>query len=162
MKILIKATILICFLLVSSNGFAKDKKPVTKVGSNVLSLLAVGDINFALERSIMEKLSATMSMHYFRTEALTGNEGSANRIAFGLRAYKNSRNLSGNFIESKLALIEFEEATEEAGPLSFEFYFGNSKSYNEFIFYEWKVGMLRLISPGEVVPSGGFTLGAKF
>ena len=153
----------ICAVLISNNVIADEGyKPITKIGSNMLSLLAVGDINIAFERQIMKKLSTTFSAHYFKTKELTGNEGSANRISTGLRAYKDSQKLSGNFIEAKAAVIEFNEATENAGPLSFEFYFGTSKNYNEFIFYEAKIGVLRLIDPGKIVPSGGFIIGGRF
>lgn len=128
----------------------------------MLSTLAVGDVNIAYERSFVDKLSITTSAHYFKTKELTGNEGSANRLSVGLRAYKDAKNLSGNFIEAKMAAIEFKEATEDAGPLSFEFYFGTSKNYNEYVFYEAKIGLLRLVDPGIIVPSGGFVIGGRF
>ena len=160
--------IMLCLLTFTAmqSASANDSAPTVKVGSNVLAAVAFGDANLTFEKALNDLISITASTHYIFSTELLPTEAQGLRGSIGLRAYQRAR-MEGIFVEFKTGLNYYKEPEENAlaentlSP-SFEVFAGYSSMYNDMMFYEAKIGAMRVLSTGKVVPAIGFSTGLKF
>ena len=154
--------ILTAFQSVSAN----DNTPTFKVGSNVLAAVAFGDANLTFEKALNDLISVTASTHYVFSTEMLPTEAQGLRGSIGLRAYQ-SAGMEGVFVEFKTGLNYYKEPEENAltentlSP-SFEVFAGYSSMFNDMMFYEAKLGAMRVLRTGKVIPALGFSTGLKF
>lgn len=164
----IRHFIMVCLVTFTAmqSASAKDNEPTLKVGSNVLSAVAFGDANLTFEKALNDLISVTASTHYVFSTEMLPTEAQGLRGSVGLRAYQRAK-MEGIFVEFKTGLNYYKEPEENAltentlSP-SFEVFAGYSSMYNEMMFYEAKLGAMRVLSTGKVIPAIGFSTGLKF
>ena len=133
-----------------------------KIGGNMLSLFAVGDLNGSYERSISSHFSLTSTLHYLTSSPL----GTGFRASAGARAYQKTV-MKGLFLEFKggygyLKPKNSKQVTGKYGSPSAEFFAGYSKRFNEDFYFDYKFGVMRLLNNGKILPSVGLSLGLNF
>ena len=144
----------------------------TKIGSNVLSWILIGDVNGLIERQFSENFSVVSTIHYVTSGLLQDLETDF-RASVGIRTYSLGDvfnfglkvpdpvsvlqpKLTGNFIEVKIGLWRLVGDIES----SIEIGAGYSQMFNEKVFYEWKLGLGRLYDDeSTVIPIASAGLG---
>jgi len=143
-------------------------KPTMKIGSNVLSLILLGDINGYFEKEINSHFSWVATGHYIATGKLNDLKTNA-RTSLGIRTYTNllsldmlsknklkkNHSLIGNFLEFKTGFIRIESFYKP----TLEFSAGKTNMFNEKVYYEVKLGLMRVLDDNEVIPYGSFGMG---
>ena len=171
MKLNIKIIALLFLLSLGQLSIAEEKSKSyqTKLGSNALSFILIGDINGFFEKQISKRVSIVSTAHYITSEPFQESETDF-RGSLGIRSYgfKNQNNyppnktnentsLTGSFFEFKTGLIRINGKPKS----SIEFGGGKSYLFNENLYYEWKLGLSRLI--GDTTQEGSpVTLTAAF
>ena len=143
-----------------------EKKPATnfKITSNLASLFVLGDVNIGIEKSIGKYKSYVGTLHVMPNSEYYDSEGMGYRVTNGFRLYKDPGSF-GLFFELKGGFTHYEAETDGEGVdnlLSAEFYVGKSYRYNEELFFSYKLGVVRFLQIGEVIPAGGLYLGLTF
>tara|TARA_Y100001970_G_scaffold291837_1_gene430595 strand:+ start:1687 stop:2259 length:573 start_codon:yes stop_codon:yes gene_type:complete len=183
--------ILIIFLLSLSHfSFSNivEPKPATKIGSNFLSLIFLGDINALYEKQFAKQFSWVSTCHYIQNNDVD----LAFRVSTGIRSYSSfnlfnldffnfsskaqntinqlNPSLIGNFIELKSALTHLNGTTYPSVELSL----GLSDRFNDSLYYEWKIGVSRILLDSDAIssdldtkipritPIGSFGIGVLF
>ena len=160
--------IMLCLITIAvmQSASADDNAPTFKVGSNVLAAVAFGDANLTFEKALNDLISITASTHYIFSTELLPTEAQGLRGSVGLRAYQRA-GMEGVFVEFKTGLNYYKEPEEKAltentlSP-SFEVFAGYSSMFNDMMFYEAKLGAMRVLRTGKVIPAIGFSTGLKF
>ncbi|MDH5544580.1 MAG: hypothetical protein OEZ43_03240 [Gammaproteobacteria bacterium] len=161
------ALILILTLATCMNGArAADHERHTKVGSNVLTMIGIGDANLNFETGVSDQISLVSSIHYVSGTKVVPSEGRGVRASVGMRGYKEE-NMKGIFVELKGGLNYYKDAsgtdiTGRSLSPSFELFLGQSNMFNDVIFYDFKAGVMRVLNTGTILPGLGFSIGAKF
>ncbi|MDH3325417.1 MAG: hypothetical protein OEM38_01720 [Gammaproteobacteria bacterium] len=160
---------IIYILILSGVASANSDKTVPhfKVGTNMLSLLLIGDINGSLEYPLSNQVSLVSTAHYVKSSALVSADGEGYRVSAGVRTYGSFQNEEHAFMELKAGLSHYENpenniVTDGSTPLSIEFYGGVSNDFNDILFYEIKLGLIRFLQTGNISLGGGFNVGFKF
>lgn len=170
-----KIIILLGLLLTISNvSLAKEVEwnPNSKIGSNLLSLVLIGDINAFYEHPMAKQFSIVSTVHYISSE--TFNQWDTDfRVSLGIRGYslgdifnfglnvpthikELKPSLTGNFFELKTGLIRINGTVRN----TFEFGGGYSQMFNKSIYYEWKLGLARILGEDNaVLPLAAFGIG---
>jgi len=150
---------------VSASGDKSTQK--FKVGTNMLSLLLIGDVNASLEYTLNKRISFISTAHYVGSSKFVSAEGEGYRVSAGVRAYGSFRGGENGFMEFKTGLSHYDSdqgvnLSGDGAPLSIEFYGGLNDDFNEFLFYELKLGLIRFLQSGNIAMGGGFNVGLKF
>ena len=160
---------LLSMLFVCNVAFANsdESTPKIKVGTNILSLLLIGDINGSLEYKLRDRFSFVSTAHYVGSSDLVTAEGEGYRVSAGIRTYGKFQNTEFGMMEFKVGLSRYSSgqgnsATSNNAPLSIEFYGGISEDFNEYLYYEFKIGLIRFLQSGNVSLGGGYNIGFKF
>ncbi|MEK6750266.1 MAG: hypothetical protein AABY83_13865 [Pseudomonadota bacterium] len=138
-----------------------------KLGVNMLGLLLLGDVNGSYERYLTRQISLVATAHYVASSKYVAAEGEGYRITGGVRVYGNIENWNSAFFELKTGMSRYNDDNGQAvagqgAPLSLEFYGGSSNQFNDFLFYEMKLGLIRFVRSGDVTPGAGFAVGVQF
>jgi len=157
---------LMFFLNKPAMAFDFNHKASHKIGGNMLSLLAMGDLNGSYERSISSHFSLTSTLHYLTSSDVMTTEGTGFRVSAGARAYQKTV-MKGLFLEFKggygyYKTKDGEQVTGKYGSPSAEFFAGYSKRFNENFYFDYKFGAMRLLNNGKILPSAGLNLGFNF
>ena len=158
---------LLLALCVMGGAYAGDKTNENKVGVNMLSMLLLGDMNASYEHFVTQNISLVTSAHFVSSSKYVTAEGEGYRFTGGARAYGTIETWDNAFFELKMGVSHYTDSTGETltgrgAPLSLEFYGGSSNRFNDFLFYEMKLGLIRFIRTGNVVPGAGFSVGIHF
>tara|TARA_B100000131_G_scaffold227298_2_gene218948 strand:- start:45 stop:665 length:621 start_codon:yes stop_codon:yes gene_type:complete len=178
--------ILLIFLLSFSHfSFSNivESKSAIKIGSNLLSLIFLGDINALYEKQFAKQFSWISTCHYIQNNdiflddtldlngTINNDADPAFRVSTGIRSYSSfnifnfdffnfgikspdtinqlNTSLIGNFIELKSALTHLNGTTYP----SVEFSLGLSDRFNDTLYYEWKIGLTRLLLDSDAISS---------
>ena len=174
MKFSIKASILIFVIFISNLAIAKNTPQSynSKLGTNALSAIILGDINGFFEKKISKRVSFVSTAHYITSKTFkeleTDFRGTIGLRSYGFKShydnpYKNifkNTSLIGAFFEFKTGLIRID------GKLKNSIEFGGGKTYlfNENLYYEWKLGLSRIFGETSEIESpvtltGAFGIG---
>lgn len=159
-----KKILYVLLFVIPSISFADDGTQYdrTKVGMNFLTMMVLGDVNIQYERQVAKQVSIAGSYHYLTgSSVIDALKSSGMRLSVGGRAYIRS-DLMGSFFEFKLGNNFLTDKDQEYGGFTAETYFGVSDAYNDLVFYEGKVGVLRYLSQPEMAPGVSLTVGMYF
>ena len=161
------------FLSITSvNADTIEKNRESKLESNILATVFLGDINFGYEKRISTRFSRVFSIDYIPIiestdldDPLGGiKKTSLFRTTYGIRTYAKHRifdigfmpehlsdkvtsDIIGSFLELKLGI--YNESNQFYG--SFDFAAGHSEMFNESLYLEWKLGFSRVLSEDATV-----------
>ena len=159
-----KKILWLLLVVIPAISFAEDGPHYdrTKVGVNFLTMMVLGDVNFQYERQIAKQVAIAGSYHYLTgSSVIDGLESSGMRLSLGGRAYVR-QDLMGSFFEFKLGNNFLTDKDQEYGGFTAETYFGVSDGYNELVYYEGKIGVLRYLSQPKMAPGVSITVGMYF
>ena len=133
----------------------------------MLSLLLIGDLNGSFERPLARQFTFVATAHYVGSSKLVSAEGEGYRFSAGLRSYGILADQDNGFLEFKTGVSHYtdsqgDDVTNERAPLSIEFYGGVSNIFNDMLYYEMKLGLIRFVRSGEVSLGAGYNVGIMF
>tara|TARA_B100000586_G_C20039319_1_gene396868 strand:- start:236 stop:1069 length:834 start_codon:yes stop_codon:yes gene_type:complete len=146
-----------------------------KIGTNPISLFSVADINLSGEIKFSGRITTQFTGHYYSD---VDSDIAHSRYSAGARVYfvprlswiypgqwsckSMSDDILGKFISFKIGY----NVTTEQNYISLELYSGESASFFENTFVEYKFGVVRFLRPEEgddvFTPSAGINVGVLF
>lgn len=150
-----------------SSDHNKQNNTNSKLGVNMIYLLAIGDINVFWEEQLLKSSFSFVSSVHFITGKLN-NADTDLRVSLGGRYYQSSSEnttfgIDKYFFEFKTSISRVKGTYTP----TLEFGIGKALSLNKNIsfanknqYYEWKIGLARFFDKdGYVVPIIGFGIG---